>query len=102
MTIVLLLAGSFTALGIGYFVIDAYRHRSQAPTQPRATTADSILSGAESVSYLEGNDLHVAEQTVSHFGQAAVKTIARSGKAIEHAIEAIARTSAEAVSHIHH
>jgi hypothetical protein len=103
MNIVLLLAGSFTALGIGYFILDAYRHRSQTATQPRATTADSILSSAESsVSCLEVNDLQAAEQTVSHVGHAAVETVEASGNIVEHAVEAIARASAEVVSHIHH
>jgi hypothetical protein len=91
MNIVLLLAGPFTALGIGYFVIDAYRHRSQTATQPKATTADSILSGADSISCLEENDLH-----------AAVETVEASSKVVEHAVEAITRASAEVVSHIHH
>jgi hypothetical protein len=102
MNIVLLLAGSFTALGIGYFVIDAYRHRNQTTTQPRATTADSIVASAESVSCLEGNDLHAAEQTVSHVGHAAVETVEASSKVVEHTLEAIARASAEIISHIHH
>lgn len=102
MNIVLLLAGSFAALGMGYFVIDANRHRNQTATLPRATTADSILSGAESVSCLEGNDFHTAEQTVSHVGQAAVETVGATSKVVENTVEAIARASAEVISHIHH
>jgi hypothetical protein len=89
MDILLTLTGFLVIFGIGYFCIDSYRHRQRTISQLPSTDAGNCEI-YDFAGPLDSNDLHAAEQTVTHVGhtvgEATQQAIAHSVDAISHAL----------------
>lgn len=84
----LLIAGSFAALGIGYFCIDLYRNRRQR-------SSDEVMTGLgfnSDLSGLDCVDLPAGEQTLTQMGHAFEKTSHGIAHGFEQGLDAIVQT----------
>ncbi|NJM75802.1 MAG: hypothetical protein HC852_08525 [Acaryochloridaceae cyanobacterium RU_4_10] len=85
MDIFLTLTEFLAIFGIGYFCIDSYRHRQRTILQLPSTDAGSSEI-YDVVGPLDCNDLHAAEQTVTHVGHTVGET---TQQAIAHSVDVI-------------